>query len=109
MASTGRRGLSQAKSALASKFDGRVTLPLADVLERVVQLQAQVDELTRIVETQLEVSNQTAELFGRLLATASQRLDVLERSVGDQVPPAKGTRQTRSEPTRRSPGAPGPA
>ena len=49
MTSIGRRGLSQAKSSLATKFDGRVTLPLADVLERVIQLQDQVEELNRVV------------------------------------------------------------
>ena len=52
MTSIGRRGWSQAKSSLATKFDGRVTLPLADVLERVIQLQDQVEELTRIVTLQ---------------------------------------------------------
>ena len=35
MTSIGRRGWSQAKSSLTSRFDGRVTIPLADVLERV--------------------------------------------------------------------------
>lgn len=111
MASTGRRGLSQAKSALASKFDGRVTLPLADLLERVVKLQAQVEELTRIVATQVEVSNQTAELFGRLLATASQRLDLLEEPVGSDAAgraPAKAVRQPRSQPTGSPPAGPHP-
>ena len=39
VASIGRRGWRQAKTSLTAKFDGRVTLPLADVLERVTQLQ----------------------------------------------------------------------
>ena len=81
MTFSGRRGWSQAKSSLTTKFDGRVTIPLADVLERVVQLQAQVEELTRIVTAQVDVGNQTTELLGRLLATASGRLDAVEDSL----------------------------
>ena len=51
------------------------------MLERVIQLQAQVDELTRIITAQVEVTNQTTELFGRILATSSSRLEVIEETV----------------------------
>jgi hypothetical protein len=78
-----RRGWNQAKTSLTTKFDGRVTLPLADVLDRVVQLQAQVEELTRIITVQVDVGNQTTELLGRLLATSSDRLDAVEDSLRD--------------------------
>ncbi len=78
MASIGRRGWRQAKSALTTKFDRRVTLPLADTLERVTRLQDQVGELTEIIKEQIETANETTELLGRLLATASGRLDALE-------------------------------
>jgi len=84
---SGRRGWSQTKSSLTTKFDGRVTIPLADVLERVIQLQAQVEELARIVTVQVDVTNQTTELLGRLLATSSNRLDAIEDSLGG-IPPA---------------------
>ena len=76
MASIGRRGWRQAKSALTTKFDRRVTLPLADTLERVARLQDQVGELTEIIREQVGT-----ELLGRLLATASGRLDAVEESL----------------------------
>ena len=83
MTFSSRRGWNQAKTSLTTKFDGRVTLPLADVLDRVVQLQAQVEELTRIITVQVDVGNQTTELLGRLLATSSDRLDAVEDSLRD--------------------------
>ncbi len=86
MTSIGLRGWSQAKSSLTTKFDDRVTLPLADVLERVTKLQQQVEELTSIVKVQADVANQTTELLGRLLATSSNRLDVLEDSLRQLAP-----------------------
>jgi hypothetical protein len=111
--SIGRRGWSQAKSSLTTKFDGRVTLPLADVLERVVQLQGQVEELTRVVTMQVEVGNQTTELLGRLLATSTARLEVLEDSLpgasrSSRAPsPATGApKQARTKTAGRNP-APG--
>ncbi len=78
MAPIGRRGWRQAKTSLTTKFDRRVTVPLADALERVTQLQNQVAELTDIVKVQVEMGNQTTELLGRLLATASSRLEAVE-------------------------------
>lgn len=81
MASIGRGGWRQAKTSLTTKFDRRVTLPLADALERVTQLQNQVAELTDIVKVQVEMSNQTTELLGRLLVTASSRLEAVEDSL----------------------------
>ena len=81
MASIGRRGWRQARTSLTTKFDRRVTLPLADALERVTQLQNQVAELTDIVKVQVEMANQTTELLGRLLATASSRLEAVEDSL----------------------------
>ena len=82
MASIGRRGWRQAKSALTTKFDRRVTLPLADTLERVTRLQDQVGELTEIIREQVGTANETTELLGRLLATVSGRLDAVEESLG---------------------------
>ena len=96
MASIGRRGWRQAKTSLTTKFDRRVTLPLADVLERVTQLQAQVAELTEIIKVQVETSNQTTELLGRLLATASGRLESVEETLR-QVRQAETTAPTSSE------------
>ena len=96
MASIGRRGWRQAKTSLTTKFDRRVTLPLADVLERVTELQAQVAELTDIVKVQVETSNQTTELLGRLLATASGRLESVEDSLR-QVRQAERRRPDSSE------------
>lgn len=81
MASIGRRGWRQAKTSLTKKFDGRVTLPLADVLERVTRLQDQVAELTDVVKGQVEMGNQTTELLGRLLAASSSRLEEVEDSL----------------------------
>jgi len=81
VASIGRGGWRQAKTSLTTKFDRRVTLPLADALERVTQLQNQVAELTDIVKVQVEMSNQTTELLGRLLVTASSRLGAVEDSL----------------------------
>jgi len=81
VASIGRGGWRQAKTSLTTKFDRRVTLPLADALERVTQLQNQVAELTDIVKVQVEMGNQTTELLGRLLVTASSRLEAVEDSL----------------------------
>jgi len=81
VASIGQRGWRQAKTSLTTKFDRRVTVPLADALERVTQLQDQVAELTDIVKVQVEMGNQTTELLGRLLATASSRLEAVEDSL----------------------------
>jgi len=110
---SGRRGWTQAKSSLTTKFDGRVTIPLADVLERVVQLQAQVEELARIITVQVDVSNQTTELLGRLLATSSNRLDSVEDSLRDRSPagtptpgPGNGTERTaRAKPAGKASGS----
>jgi hypothetical protein len=99
--SIGRRGWSQAKSSLTTKFDGRVTVPLADVLERVIQLQRQLDELTRIVTMQVDVGNQTTELLGRLLATSSDRLDAVEDSLSQLVPPASSAPGPAKSPQRQ--------
>lgn len=101
MTSIGRRGLSQAKSSLATKFDGRVTLPLADVLERVIQLQDQVAELTRIVTVQIDVANQTTELLGRLIATSSSRLDELETALAKAAPNEEGSPVAKRTSERR--------
>ncbi len=91
MASIGRRGWRRAKTSLTTKFDKRVTLPLADVLERVTRLQDQVAELTDIVRTQVRMANETTELLGRLLATASSRLDAVEDSLARiRAAPAPG-------------------
>lgn len=111
MTSIGRRGLSQAKSSLTTKFDGRVTLPLADVLERVVQLQGQLDELTSILTSQIEVETQTTELLGRLLATSAARLDALEDSLSQLAPPPVGsTRSPEGRPrTKTAAKPPSPA
>jgi len=87
---------------LTTKFDGRVTIPLADVLERVIQLQAQVDELTRIVTVQVDVSNQTTELLGRLLATSSNRLDAVEDSIRGLSPTERPTSGSGTERTPRA-------
>ncbi|MGO8723285.1 MAG: hypothetical protein ACLQRM_11205 [Acidimicrobiales bacterium] len=107
--SIGRRGWSQAKSSLSTKFDGRVTVPLADVLERVTQLQGQVEELTRIITAQADVANQTTELLGRLLATSSDRLEVLEDSLaelkGSQATKAGATTPASSRSAQRLPRA----
>jgi len=84
--SIGRRSWSQAKSSLTTKFDDRVTLPLADVLERVTRLQQQVEELASIIKVQADVANQTTELLGRLLATSSNRLEALEDSLRQLAP-----------------------
>jgi hypothetical protein len=100
--SIGRRGWSQAKSSLTTKFDGRVTVPLADVLERVIQLQSQIDELTRVVTLQVDVGNQTTELLGRLLATSSDRLDALEASISHLTPQAATAPETAKSAQRQS-------
>ena len=81
MASIGQRGWRQAKTSLTTKFDKRFTLPLAEAIEHVSQLQDQVAELTDIVKVQVEMSLQATELLGRLLATASSRLDEVEDSL----------------------------
>jgi hypothetical protein len=116
VASIGRRGWRQAKTSLTTKFDRRVTLPLADVLERVTQLQDQVAELTDIVKLQVEMGNQTTELLGRLLAAASSRLEAVEDSLRQLAPagvtPAGSSESTMNQPrdgTRESSSSEDPA
>jgi len=106
--SIGRRGWSQAKSSLTTKFDGRVTVPLADVLERVVQLQDQVEELTRIVTMQVEVTNQSTELLGRLLATSSARLDALEGPLHRRPEAPESSREHVGRPRSKTATKPSP-
>ena len=106
VASIGRRGWRQAKSALTTKFDRRVTLPVADTLERVTRLQDQVGELTEIIRQQVETANETTELLGRLLATASSRLDAVEESLGQitaaEMAPDRGQARNRREHEERA-------
>jgi len=108
VASIGRRGWRKAKTSLTTKFDRRVTLPLADALQRVTLLQDQVAELTDVVKVQIEVGNQTTELLGRLLATTSSRLDDVEDSLGRittaGVTTAGVTTLGSSESTKNQPG-----
>ena len=102
MASIGHRGWRQAKTSLTKKFDGRVTLPLAEVLERVTRLQDQVAELTDVVRGQVEMGSQTTELLGRLLATSSSRLDEVEDSLR-QLSTAGATALGSSESSKKHP------
>ena len=113
MASIGQRGWRQAKTSLTTKFDKRFTLPLAEVIEHVSQLQDQVAELTDIVKVQVEMSLQATELLGRLLATASSRLDEVEDSLrqltttgitATGVTPLGSTESKENQP-RNKPGA----
>lgn len=81
VASIGHQGWRQVKTNLAAKIDGRVAPPLAELVERVGHLQDEIAELKDIVTVQADIANQTTELVGRLLATASSRLDSLEDSL----------------------------
>lgn len=114
MASIGRKSWDRTKTGLASKFDGRITVPLADVLDRVVQLQDQVAELSRIVTAQAKVANETTELLGRVLASSSSRLDALEEHLAHHdshrsAPraPARSAKSKAPSETTGGPHAPG--
>ncbi|MGD1010957.1 MAG: hypothetical protein ABR925_00270 [Acidimicrobiales bacterium] len=100
MTSSGNRGWLNAKANLRDKFDTRVTVPLADVLEHVTLLQDQVSELTDIIKVQLEMWSQTTELLGRLLAASSSRLDAVEASLEQSG--AKATSLTRPGTRKRT-------
>lgn len=53
-------------------------------LERLSPLQSELAELRRLAESGLELEGEKTELFGRLLRTATSRLDRLEeRPVGE--------------------------
>ena len=96
MASTGHRSWRQVKSGLARKLKGGVARPFADLTTRVSELQdataaiagslavlrREMAELADVVAVQVDVGNQTTELLGRLLATTSARLELLEDSLG---------------------------
>lgn len=95
MASTGRRSWRQAKISLAREAKARVARPIVDIRDRVSELQdataaisgslavlrREMAELSDIVAVQVDVGNQTTELLGRLLASTSDRLDVLEEGL----------------------------
>ena len=95
MASNGRRSWRQVKTTLKGEVKARVAPPLAELIARVAELQdstaaiagslavlrREIAELTDIVTVQVEVGNQTTELLGRLLATTSERLEVVEDSL----------------------------
>lgn len=53
------------------------------VLETLSQLRADVIELKRLAETSLELESEKTELFGRLLRSATSRLDELEERLSD--------------------------
>jgi hypothetical protein len=96
VASTGHRSWRQVKSGLARKLKGGVARPFADLTARVSELQdataaiagslavlrREMAELADVVAVQVDVGNQTTELLGRLLATTSARLELLEDSLG---------------------------
>jgi len=117
VASIGRRGWRQVKTSLAGEVEVRVAPPLAELVARVSQLQdatadiagslavlrRELAELADVVTVQVDVGNQTTELFGRLLATASNRLEVVEDSLrqlagGSLDPPngSNGSTESRS-------------
>ena len=95
MASTGRRSWRQAKISLATEAKARVARPIVDIRDRVSELQdataaisgslavlrREMAELSDVVAVQVEVGNQTTELLGRLLASTSDRLDLLEEGL----------------------------
>ena len=95
MASNGRRSWRDVKTTLKGEVKARVAPPLAELIARVAELQdstaaiagslavlrREIAELTDIVTVQAEVGNQTTELLGRLLATTSDRLDLVEDSL----------------------------
>ena len=92
MASTGRRSWRQVKTGVARELRARVAPPLGELIARIAELQdataaisgslavlrREMAELSDIVAVQVDVGNQTTELLGRLLATTSDRLDLLE-------------------------------
>lgn len=96
VASTGHRSWRQMKTGLARKVKGGVARPFADLTVRVSELQdataaivgslavlrREMAELADVVAVQVDVGNQTTELLGRLLATTSARLELLEDSLG---------------------------
>jgi len=94
VASTGRRSWRQAKMSLAREAKARVARPIVDIRDRVSELQdargdlgslavlrREMAELSDIVAVQVDVGNQTTELLGRLLASTSDRLDLLEEGL----------------------------
>ena len=94
MTFSGRRGWNQAKSVVDDQVRRTSDASRSPTsLERVMQLQDQVEELTRIITAQADVDNQTTELLGRLLATSSARLDAVEDSLPDSqaAKPAPGS------------------
>lgn len=96
MASTGRRSWRQVKTSLTRELKARVAPPLAELIARVTELQdttaaiagslavlrREMAELTDVITVQVDVGNQTTELLGRLLATTSDRLDLVEDALG---------------------------
>ncbi len=53
----------------------------ADVRRRLEAIEAQLAELTHIASVQVEVTNESTELLGRLLRSATDRIDELEERV----------------------------
>jgi len=74
VASIGRRGWRQVKTSLAGEVEARLA-------ESINALHREIAELTELLKVEIEVGNETTELLGRLLKTASNRLDVVEDSL----------------------------
>lgn len=95
MASTGHRSWRQVSTILAREARARIAPPLDELITRITELQdataaisgslavmrREMAELHDIVAVQVDVGNQTTELFGRLLADASARLETLEEDL----------------------------
>jgi len=110
VASIGRRGWRQVKTSLAGEVEARLA-------ESINALHREIAELTAILKVQVDVGNETTELLGRLLATASDRLDAVEDSLrqltageatATEVPKATPDGQHRSR-TAAPPGGSGEA
>ncbi len=121
VASNGRRSWREVKTTLRGEVKARVAPPLAELIARVAELQdstaaisgslavlrREIAELTDIVKVQAEVGNETTELLGRLLATTSERLEIVEDALhqlsgGDPKAPPRSNGSIEARPGGRS-------
>jgi hypothetical protein len=93
--SVGRRGWRRVKTSFAGEFEARVHPRLGEIAASLHALEdamaavagslavvrQEMAELSDVVAVHVDVANQATELLGRLLASATTRLEIVEESL----------------------------
>lgn len=87
MSSLPRAGWQRVRTSLTGEIRGdldEVRARLTELGEDVAALREAVGEIRRTLDVAVDVDNQVTELLGRLVRSASERLDELEERVSER-------------------------